>query len=82
MQRLPDSFGNLMNLQHIDMSVCKNLQGLPSMKSLISLEQLNASFFTKLKSIPDVVHLTKLQLLDVYGCNALEDLTVLNNVYD
>jgi Leucine-rich repeat (LRR) protein len=76
LKRLPESLGNLTNLQSMNMKLnyCRSLERLPSIKTLLSLEELRASDCVKLKSIPDLAHLTKLRLLNVKGCHALEEL--------
>jgi len=75
-KRLPESLGNLTNLQSMNMKLnyCRGLERLPSIKTLLSLEELRASDCVKLKSIPDLAQLTKLRLLNVKGCLALEEL--------
>jgi len=73
LERLPESLGNLTNLQSMQLSRSGSLGRLPSIKTLLSLEELRALHPVKLKSIPDLAQLTKLRLLYVDGCFALEE---------
>jgi len=60
LERLPESLGNLTNLQSMELSWCESLERLPSNKTLVSLEELWASFCVDLKSIQGLAQLTKL----------------------
>jgi hypothetical protein len=53
---------------------CGSLERLSSIKTLVLLKELWELYFLKLKCIPYLVQLTKLELLNVDGCITLEEL--------
>eukprot|EP00253_Pinus_taeda_P018405 PITA_18405 len=61
-------------LRLLDVSLCSQLEELPSMKTLVSLEQLWANGCKKLKGIRASAQVTKLRILDVRECSELEEL--------
>lgn len=68
LKKIAGGFFGLANLQHLDISCCFELEKLPSLETLISLEVMKAVGCHELKSIPDLSHLTKLRILNVGGC--------------
>ncbi|XP_059070244.1 disease resistance protein TAO1-like [Cryptomeria japonica] len=73
---LPNSFGNLANLQYLDLFGCQNLKRLPdSFKNLVLLEYLNLRKCGELiLRSDDFQNITKLEFLDLSRCNQLEEL--------
>jgi len=64
----------LSKLQRLNISGCIELEELPSIETLVSLEWLAASNCVKLKSIQGLAQLTKLRRLEVRECSELEKL--------
>lgn len=64
----------LANLRQLDISGSKELEELPSLETLESLEELRASECAKLKSIRGLAQLTKLRILDVKEYNDIEEI--------
>jgi Leucine-rich repeat (LRR) protein len=64
----------LAKLQNLDISWCEEVEELPSIETLVSLEELQVSECVKLKSIRGLEQLTKLRKLDISSCSELEDL--------
>lgn len=64
----------LAKLQMLDISMCSEVEELPSIETLVSLEQLRACLCVKLKSIQGLAQLKMLRLLDVRWCSELEEL--------
>ncbi|KAH9305928.1 hypothetical protein KI387_010332, partial [Taxus chinensis] len=73
---LPISFGDLTNLQHIDLRNCKELKMLPvSFKQLIHLQHLDLSYCEKLSLRLDMLeNITMLEYLKFSGCKELQEL--------
>lgn len=64
----------LPKLQMLDLRRCIKVEQLPSMETMVSLEEFNASECVKLRRIWGLAHRTKLRILDVWGCTDLEEL--------
>jgi len=64
----------LPKLQMLDLRKCIKVEQLPSMETMVSLEEFNASECVKLRRIWGLAHCTKLRILDVWGCTDLEEL--------
>ena len=58
----------------MNISGCIELEELPSIEKLLSLQELCAFDCVKLKSIQGLGQLTKLQTLNLNGCMELEKL--------
>eukprot|EP00253_Pinus_taeda_P007589 PITA_07589 len=73
MKSLPDSLGNFTNLQHIDLSSCKDLQMLPpSFGNLTKLQHVKLTWCVKLRVLPDSFrNLVRLKHLDLTNCSNL-----------
>lgn len=69
----PESFGNLTNLQHLNLQGCSGLEKLPnSFGSLSNLEHINLSSCTSLKMLPKSFgNLLQLKHLDLTDCCTL-----------
>jgi Leucine-rich repeat (LRR) protein len=63
----------LANLRQLDISGCKEVEELPSLETLESLEEFRASECVKLKSIRGLAQLTKLRMLDLKESNDIEE---------
>eukprot|EP00253_Pinus_taeda_P007731 PITA_07731 len=76
LESLPDSFGNLSSLQHIDLSCCGALERLPdSFGNLSSLQHIHLSECPALERLPDSFgNLSSLQHIDLSDCVTLERL--------
>ncbi|GLJ34155.1 hypothetical protein SUGI_0686640 [Cryptomeria japonica] len=76
LQSLPDRFGELKNLRHIDLRFCAELKILPiSFKNLIHLEFLDLYDCNKLKLRSDMLeNIKKLEILDLGCCKKVEEL--------
>jgi Leucine-rich repeat (LRR) protein len=61
-------------LQTLDIQYCTQLEELPSLETLVSLEKLEISACRKLKRIHGLGQLTKLQNLHFEDCSELEEL--------
>lgn len=64
----------LSKLQKLTLFECEKLEQLPSLETLVSLEELKAIECVKLRSIRGLAPLTKLRILYVWGCRDLEEL--------
>lgn len=64
----------LATLQMLDISRCRNVERLPNVETLLSLEVLDASGCLKLKNIKGLAQLTNLRVLYVYDCFKLKTL--------
>ncbi|KAG0628652.1 hypothetical protein M758_1G043000 [Ceratodon purpureus] len=73
---LPDSFGELSNLEVLSLRRCRNLILLPnSFGSLFNLKDLDLSFSTKLVSLPSSFgRLSNLEKLNLWRCEKLTGL--------
>jgi len=71
---LPDTIGNLENLQELNLAYCRNLAGLPdTIGNLENLQNLNLADCRSLAGLPDTVgDLKNLQTLDLSSCAKLE----------
>jgi Leucine-rich repeat (LRR) protein len=65
---------DLSKLQILYISQCREVEELPSVETLVSLEELRASECVKLKNIRGLAQLSKLRLLDVSWCDEIEEL--------
>eukprot|EP00253_Pinus_taeda_P001167 PITA_01167 len=68
------ALSHLGKLQSLYIRDCKELEDLPRIEALVSLEELQASGCVQLKSIQGLANLTKLRILSVYDCSELEEL--------
>jgi len=64
----------LAKLQRLDISDCKMVQELPSIDTLVSLEEFEASQCVKLKSIQGLAPLKNLRIISVQNCVELDEL--------
>lgn len=73
LKSLPDSFGNLTNLEHIQLSQCSALERLPeSFGNLINLQHIQLSQCSALVSLPQSIgNLSNLHHIQLYECSAL-----------
>ncbi|KAL8128043.1 hypothetical protein AgCh_014836 [Apium graveolens] len=73
-EQLPDSFGDLINLEILDLSFCENLRYLPnSLWKLKLLQVLNLHLCSKLKRLPDKLEMMQfLEQLSASG-TAIEE---------
>eukprot|EP00253_Pinus_taeda_P020269 PITA_20269 len=73
LKSLPDSFGNLTNLEHIQLSQCSALERLPeSFGNLINLQHIQLSQCSALVSLPESIgNLSNLHHIQLYECSAL-----------
>eukprot|EP00253_Pinus_taeda_P001391 PITA_01391 len=69
-----DGLCHLAKLQILYISQCREIEELPSVGTLVSLEELRASECVKLKSIQGLAQPSKLRLLDVSWCDEIEEL--------
>ncbi|KAG0589755.1 hypothetical protein KC19_1G045400 [Ceratodon purpureus] len=76
LKSLPDSFGELSNLEVLSLRRCRNLTLLPnSFGSLFNLKDLDLSFSTKLVSLPSSFgRLSNLEKLNLWRCEKLTGL--------
>jgi Leucine-rich repeat (LRR) protein len=74
LERLPDSFGGLTNLHHMDLSWCEKLERLPdSLGSFSSLKYLNSSCCPNLTISSDTLgNIKTLEHVDLSGCEKIE----------
>ncbi|KAH9289020.1 hypothetical protein KI387_033137, partial [Taxus chinensis] len=84
LRSLPNRFGDLTNLRHLDLYRCTQLKMLPvSFKQLIRLQYINLEFCCNLyftsENIDVLVNMTKLEILNLEGCNQLQELPLLTN---
>jgi len=64
----------LAELQSLQIQGCANVEELPSLETLISLEELTVAVCQRLKSIRGLGQLTKLRQLSVDGCEEIQNL--------
>lgn len=64
----------LPKLQSLNIGGCKKVEQLPSLETLVSLQELWAYECVKLKRIEGLSQLTKLRKLDASDCSELEEL--------
>lgn len=65
---------SLANLEKLSIQSSNEVEELPSIETLVSLEELKLSGCVKLKNILGLAKLTKLQLLYVNKCSGIEEL--------
>jgi Leucine-rich repeat (LRR) protein len=65
----------LTKLQMLSIQSCKEVEELPNIETLVSLEELKLSGCMKLKSILGLAKLTKLKFLYVNQCSGLEEIS-------
>ncbi|KAG0609443.1 hypothetical protein M758_8G185100 [Ceratodon purpureus] len=75
-KRLPESIGLLTDLEHLDLSSCRNLVSLPdAVVGLGKLKTLKLYECERLQQLPEELgNLTSLETLDLAGCSCLSDL--------
>nr|ADW94528.1 putative truncated TIR-NBS-LRR protein [Pinus monticola] len=80
---LPDSFGNLSRLEHINLYCCSQLERLPdSFGNLSRLEHIKLSRCSQLERLPDSFgNLSRLEYIDMSSCWALKRLPDSSGIY-
>lgn len=72
LERLPNSFGNLIKLKYLDLSLCCNLT-IETLSNINTLEYIDLSDCTKIEVLPpQVVHQRSLEKLDMSDTNLKE----------
>ncbi|XP_059073904.1 disease resistance protein RUN1-like [Cryptomeria japonica] len=76
LNNLPDTIGNLSQLQHLDLQGCRSLNNLPdTIGNLSQLQHLDLQECLSLNNLPDTIgNLSQLQHLDLQGCLSLNNL--------